>query len=554
MGTKSEDPINIRMGTIYFTVHSGVSDYDAALPTSVKEALNDSFKSQTTAMLDGRTSLYQPNEPRIFKLRADSNLASETAPDETSGYVQYILSEKGTREKHVNVLLDYFAARTEDIVRENIDNYDIRSRHRIVEECYNQAVQPSGKLNADIFFTHAASIDPHWHRRMIVSEESWSFDHLCDTLDATLGPQLSSEFGEVLKQTFRTDWISFWVKELSDCLLGSTLFNPGKPKFPGTLKLPFEHVPRYLFRVFDAQSTGENLSTLFESTMCAYSISERRTDILSLDVEEASEMLHYHLTKQCFRSNHYTADHQDNLVSWSSSFITAIQYATWRSRVSRTPTSHINICVVDTRNFPQGQFARDTWLLKAYARRTSNPLYADFFQRRLANTDYDIGEYFSQGIIDHGQRSSVFSLQDLVSGGLYFLYPEFAYPYGRAEWTNRVRDLRCEWREEAEHENGDIEYAVRVAEGPLKQFAKWDMTLLLLSFRHRRSIPQVCLELIELMRGIEPAEVCRYDALRRWLEVAICKLSNGLAAECDEMELDSDAKMMYMLEAMFSDD
>ncbi|RBQ70656.1 hypothetical protein FVER14953_01699 [Fusarium verticillioides] len=129
------------MGTINFTVHSGVSDYDATVATSVKEAVNNSFKSEVIAMLDGRTSLYQPNEPRIFKLRADSNIASETAPNETSGYVQYILSEKDTLEKHVNVLLDYFAVRIGDIVRENIDNYDIGSRHRIVEECYNQAPQ-----------------------------------------------------------------------------------------------------------------------------------------------------------------------------------------------------------------------------------------------------------------------------------------------------------------------------------------------------------------------------------------------------------------------------
>ncbi|KAF5599920.1 hypothetical protein FPANT_2927 [Fusarium pseudoanthophilum] len=90
--------------------------------------------------------------------------------------------------------------------------------------------------------------------------------------------------------------------------------------------------------------------------------------------------------------------------------------------------------------------------------------------------------------------------------------------------SKRRTDIRAEYEilaargEEAEHENGDIEYAVRVAEGPLKQFAKWDMTLLLLSFRHRRSIPLACLELIELMRDIESAEVCPYDALRRWLE------------------------------------
>ncbi|KAF5975344.1 hypothetical protein FBULB1_7405 [Fusarium bulbicola] len=223
--------------------------------------------------------------------------------------------------------------------------------------------------------------------------------------------------------------------------------------------------------------------------MVPYATSETRKDILSVGVEEASEMLHYHLTKQCFISSHHSAGHKDNLVSWSSSFISAIQYAIWRSRVGNTPASDINICMVDTRKFPQGQFARDKWLLKAYASRTSNPLYAEYFQRRLANTEYDIGEYFSQGTIDHGHRSSVFSLKDLVSAGLYYLYPEFAYPYGRPQWTNRVRDLRCQWREEAEPEHSDMKYAVRVAEGPLKQFAKWDMTLLLLSFRHRRSIP-----------------------------------------------------------------
>ncbi|KAF5975345.1 hypothetical protein FBULB1_7406 [Fusarium bulbicola] len=108
------DPINIRINPIHFTFHSGVSDYDPAVPN--------------------RTFLYQSNEPKIFSLRADGNLVTNTTSDDTSACFQSILSQKDTREKHVNVMLDYFAVRIEDIVRESLENmdYDIATRHRML--------------------------------------------------------------------------------------------------------------------------------------------------------------------------------------------------------------------------------------------------------------------------------------------------------------------------------------------------------------------------------------------------------------------------------------
>jgi hypothetical protein len=163
-----------------------------------------------------------------------------------------------------------------------------------------------------------------------------------------------------------------------------------------------------------------------------------RTDILALKEEKAATLLHAHLTKSCFGG-----EDSDNLMSWTSSLLFAIQYAIWRLNIGRHSASDIKICVVCTDDFPPGQFMRDVPLLEAY-RSTAQRLDSEiprFFDFRLGSEDYYNGEYLSQGAVNISKRSCVVSLQQLIDAGLYRLYPEFEDADGKTKWAKRVRDF-----------------------------------------------------------------------------------------------------------------
>jgi hypothetical protein len=115
-----------------------------------------------------------------------------------------------------------------------------------------------------------------------------------------------------------------------------------------------------------------------------------KTDLLSLEPEEASRRLYAHLIKRCSEG-----DGSDNLMSWSSSLLFVIQYAIWRSSRINCSPADIKICAVDTTKFSRGQFARDMWLIY---------MYRDVFSSnsdmqnlvRLREGDYDNGVVLSR--------------------------------------------------------------------------------------------------------------------------------------------------------------
>jgi hypothetical protein len=179
-----------------------------------------------------------------------------------------------------------------------------------------------------------------------------------------------------------------------------------------------------------------------------------KTDLLSLEPEEASRRLYAHLIKRCFEG-----DGSDNLMSWSSSLLFVIQYAIWRSSKINCSPADIKICTVDTTKFSRGQSARDMWLTY---------MYPDVFSSnsdmqnlvRLREGDYDNGEYLSHGTVVHQDRSCVTSLENLIKAGLYELYPELDDPEGKEKWTNRERQLRSIWRNNSSTSQGDIRQAI----------------------------------------------------------------------------------------------
>lgn len=100
--------------------------------------------------------------------------------------------------------------------------------------------------------------------------------------------------------------------------------------------------------------------------------------------------------------------------------------------------------------------------------------------------DYDNGEYLSQGIVNHKNRSCVVSLETLVQAGLYELYPEFNKPEGRKTWTNRVRDLRLMCAGSNSTSQQEIRQAFQIARSCFINFQSFDLALILLAFKNRR--------------------------------------------------------------------
>jgi hypothetical protein len=247
-----------------------------------------------------------------------------------------------------------------------------------------------------------------------------------------------------------------------------------------------------LFRTFDGKSSGRNYDSVIASmTSISTSPGDSRIDLLSLPTHKATNMIHTHLTKQCCDGEDF-----DNLMSWTSSLLFAIQYAIWRCHTFHCDPADIKICAIDTRRFPQGQFARDMLLLQAY-RQTAAQLGGEtqkFFRFRLDDERYHNGEYLSQGSVNHAGRSCVVSFKSLEDAGLYSLYPEFADIQGIRKWTNRVLELRQGWSIEQKTTPQEIQLASMLIRKCFNGFEIMDMELILLAFKARKIKGEVSLK------------------------------------------------------------
>ncbi|KAH7265543.1 uncharacterized protein BKA55DRAFT_535465 [Fusarium redolens] len=227
---------------------------------------------------------------------------------------------------------------------------------KIAEECYHQAASPTGELNTEDYLASSKWIE---------------------------------------KKDRKQDWIKFWIRPLCKCPGGPTLFQSDEDfVFDDSVEKPPKHMPRYLFRAYDKNSTGLNTDAMVASVLHQRGEANRhKIDIFSMDSQEASEMLHHHLHKGL-----YNTRKTNNLVSWSSSLMFVIQYANWRfCNPWFGQPDDIHICAVATSKFPRRQFARDKWLLNSFKNGDFSDEESDFRNLRLNLTQYDNGEYLSQG-------------------------------------------------------------------------------------------------------------------------------------------------------------
>lgn len=283
-------------------------------------------------------------------------------------------------------------------------------------------------------------------------------------------------------------WPAFWREVLTKCPHGSTLFDTGPILRLPVLSWPVPRevkIPPYLFRVFDYHSisTGDDNEIL--SQAAADRMDSMKKDLLSQDKDTATEKLYRHLKWHGFSSSD-----PDNLVSWTSSLLFAIQYAVYRCYQHGTDPADIKICVVDTSKFAPGQFVRDLHLIELHNSHDTDPAAHDFFNFRLTDRRYQNGEYLSQGLINVAGRSRTTSLGELEDSGLYTLYPEFQDPKIKGLWAKQVDYLRVLWSSEVPTTRSEVKKAAKIGQCLKTPGQKpTTMTSMLLCFKNRARAP-----------------------------------------------------------------
>ncbi|KAF2024571.1 hypothetical protein EK21DRAFT_93952 [Setomelanomma holmii] len=268
----------------------------------------------------------------------------------------------------VSTLLSHFDEQISDIIRKVLATSSGKTIFcRVAEECYKQAVTVttvvpltlasfmyaptsclrapapaaqrtvhdttdfSGTLGADDYFDPLDEAALEWpYDSDFQSEEYYEHENRLDIhQDYAAAFREQEETRYETRRKERQNWTDFWAMVLNNSPDGPTLFYPSAGCTPE--ELYYDDMPRYLFRSFDRASSGRNDEGVIASTASLR------------------------------------------------------PYAIYRRRLSGCHPLDIKICVVDTRNFPQGQFAQDLWLLKAYQKSANllgHPVKA-IFDRRL---------------------------------------------------------------------------------------------------------------------------------------------------------------------------
>jgi hypothetical protein len=401
----------------------------------------------------------------------------------TIGYVVAKLFSSADGNHDASGLLSHFRSTLESIIEAFLENTTVDQNVllKIFEDCYGKSLSSSGDLHVHNYFDplYEAALcspyDPDFEAEQYYDHEDRLQTDAAYAQAESLRQQGSYEDRAEREKRKHQAWIKFWTRALNRCTGGPTLFWP--LAFDGFGSLP--DVPRYLFRAFDPTSSGDSNDEVVRSPASKYMDSSiSRNDLLSLERKFACEKLCAHLSKDCFG----TADCADNLMSWSSSLLFVIQYAFWRCHHGRHPHANVKICMVDTTKFPRGQFARDLWLLKKFHKSADEcPKMRKVM--RLRETGFDNGEYFSQGTLNHKQKSWVVTLDKMIQSGLYDLCPEFET--GSEQWTKRVHELRSTWANLHLTTRNELQVAIQITRTCFQGARAFDLAILLLTLKNR---------------------------------------------------------------------
>jgi hypothetical protein len=395
------------------------------------------------------------------------------------------------------LLIEYFEPQLSEAITRIVTTceevHHTQNFRRILEECYQESIESSGTLRAYEYLDqlraeqlkslHGPYFENEYHYKL--ADGRLGYTGVRRVRDGR-APEKWMDTSQRLNQI----WMRFWFDMLAQQSNGPTLFWP----LPSSeYSEPLPDTPRFLFRAFDRESSGFCSDIIAASDAVPCNSEESKTDIRSLTREQISERLGKHANRVSQRTP------SDNLVSWSSSLLFVIQGAIYRSYTVGLEPADVRICALDTTEFPVGQFANGRWLIGSchnpedHHRRSSRERQAMHRLHHLRQSSHDNGEYFSQGLLYHGDRpSNLVSLQKLLDCGLAgHLYPELAEHHGKSQWTKRVRTLRSAWKQESETISQEIERALRIANFCFPRLDRFDMAITLLMFKNRMTIDGV---------------------------------------------------------------
>ncbi|KAE8346757.1 hypothetical protein BDV24DRAFT_123427 [Aspergillus arachidicola] len=217
-----------------------------------------------------------------------------------------------------------------------------------------------------------------------------------------------------------------------------TLFCPNvvqKEKMP---LFKGNQVPRYLFRIVAPQSAGSTTTSKVKSPATTNSDSDRLEDLFQLDPEIAADRLNQHLR---WMSGH---EQRCNLMSWTSSLLSALQYGLYRHSMDRgkPKLEEISLFIIDTRGFPEGTFVKDLEIMEVFE--TYHESLENLGELRGGKNYF--GEYLTQGELDIEGRCVKVSLQRMIDLGLFELHSGLGNRDGWNRWASRVTELRLDFQ------------------------------------------------------------------------------------------------------------
>ncbi|KAK1250138.1 hypothetical protein MKX08_010141 [Trichoderma sp. CBMAI-0020] len=226
-----------------------------------------------------------------------------------------------------------------------------------------------------------------------------------------------------------------------------------------------DNIPTYLFRVSDHISPGTTNPT--EVCSPAFTNLQQSADLCGMKREQAADNLRDHLWWNCTSGD--SIKHSCNLMSWTSSLLSALQYAFYRHNYwnkGNEDFSDTFILIVDTRQFERGAFARDLEVMEAYKGiSTGRRSLDDLYELRRSGRFY-FGEYLSQGRLNFDpERVHQVTLGNLIQRGLFDINPELKDEAQWSRWAHRVNQLRFSIQKgPIDVQRSDIQAAMNVAE------------------------------------------------------------------------------------------
>lgn len=226
--------------------------------------------------------------------------------------------------------------------------------------------------------------------------------------------------------------------------------------------------PRYLYRVYDADTTGKT-DEKWANSMDAETLEpDCGVHLYDRPDREVAVLLNEHLRWSL------TTSGKNNLVSWTDSLPFALTYAIFRiyhRRCKATTFDEICLCVVDTNQLPPRTFLKDmdvmgkyhdslssdeeidieingrlrsgSWLqygLPNLVKFRSKPDKLASSRGRFNGYNY-FGEYLSQGRLKIEGACTIVSFDKLITPSLFVLYPR-AESLREAKWVEPIMELR----------------------------------------------------------------------------------------------------------------